>query len=70
MSPKEAAQAAHQVLQYLSKVRFGAPEAEEFRSEMRKIAPEFELANVIQWLRATEKNLCELESWNRENPEP
>jgi hypothetical protein len=71
MTTKEAAAAAHKVLGYLAKVRIDGSEAQEFRKEMRAIPPEFpDLANVISWLRATEKNLSEVEVWNRENPEP
>jgi hypothetical protein len=71
MTTKEAAAAAHQVLGYLAKVRIDGGEAAEFRKEMRAIPPEFpDLANVIAWLRATDKNLSDLEQWDRENPEP
>jgi hypothetical protein len=71
MTTKEAAAAAHKVLRYLSETRIESGEAAEFRKEMRDIEPQFpDVQNLVAWLRATDKNLNEVEVWNRENPEP
>ncbi len=59
------------MLRYLAETRIESGEAEQFRSEMRAIPPAFsDLQNLIQWVRATDKNLSDLERWDRENPEP